>query len=164
MPTSGAQIVIFNQDRSQTLLIKREDFRVWTAPGGRVEEGETAEEAAQREAWEETGFNIAIDCYLGEYWRPQLPNGGSRIQAFIGHVVSGDSSQHSWEAVAVAWFPVDQLPRRTLHFAREIIHDARFATDLPVKRTQLLPRWQQLLLAVGILIRNLRNRIWGRPR
>ncbi len=161
MPTRGAQVVIFNTDHSQTLLIKREDFRVWTVPGGRIEPGETAAAAAQREALEETGFTVAIDHYLGEYWRPQLPNGGSVIHAYVGHVVGGDSSQHSWESVAVVWFPVDQLPKRTLSFAREIITDARFATDLPVKRTQLLPRWQAISIWIGVPIRNLLNR-WRR--
>lgn len=162
MPKRGAQVVIFTPDRSQTLLIKREDFRVWTVPGGGIEAGETAAAAAQREALEETGCSVAIDYYLGEYWRPQLPNGGSLIDAFVGHVVGGDSSQHNWEAVAVEWFPVEQLPKRTLSFARELIDDARFATDLPVKRTQLLPQWQAITLMIGIPIRNLLNRFQGR--
>lgn len=162
MPTRGAQVVVLNPDRTQTLLIQREDFRVWTVPGGRIEAGETAEAAAQREAQEETGFPVALDHYLGEYWRPQLPNGGSLIQAYVGHVAAGEGSTPSWEAVAVAWFDVDQLPKHTLSFARELIHDACSATALPVKRTQLLPRWQQLMLYVGIPIRNLRNRLQGR--
>jgi 8-oxo-dGTP diphosphatase len=159
MSTRGAQVIVFNHDRSQTLLVKREDFRVWTVPGGRIDAGETAEQAAQREALEETGFTIAIDCYLGEYWRPQLPNGGSLIQAYIGHVVAGERSKPSWESVAVEWFSVDQLPKRTLSFAREVIHDARFATELPVRRTQLLSKWQQIILHIGLQIRNLRNRL-----
>lgn len=162
MPTRGAQVVILSPDHSQTLLIKREDIRVWTVPGGRIEAGETAEAAAQREALEETGFTVAIDRYLGEYWRPQLPNGGSLVYAYVGHVVGGDGQEHSWEAVAVEWFAVDQLPKRTLSFAREVIDDARFATELPVKRTQLLPRWQAIGFLLGVPIRNLRN--WWRGR
>ncbi|MCE7984301.1 MAG: NUDIX domain-containing protein [Caldilinea sp. CFX5] len=162
MPTRGAQVVIFNPDCSQTLLIKREDIRVWTVPGGRIEADETAEAAAQREALEETGFTVAIDQYLGEYWRPQLPNGGALVYAYVGYVVSGDSKEHSWEAVAVEWFAVDQLPKRTLSFARAIIDDTRFATELPVKRTQLLAKWQAIGFLLGVPIRNLRNRLRGR--
>ena len=75
VPANGAQTIIFNHDRSQVLLIKREDFRVWTTPGGHIEAGEPPEQAARREALEETGYEIAIDQYLGEYWRPQLPRG-----------------------------------------------------------------------------------------
>lgn len=52
MPTRGVQVVIFNEERSQVLLIKREDFRVWTIPGGRAERGETLEETGCREVLE----------------------------------------------------------------------------------------------------------------
>lgn len=158
MPLTGAQLVIFNPDRTRTLLIKREDFRIWTVPGGRIETGETAEEAAVREAYEETGHPVAIDYRLGEYWRPQLPNGGALIQGFVGHVTDGERVEASWEAVDVAWFAVENLPKRTLAFARDLIEDARFATDLPVQRTQYLPWWQPPLIAVGIRVRNWRNR------
>jgi len=158
MSSTGSQLVIFNQDRTQTLLIKREDFRVWTVPGGRIEAGESAEEAALREAFEETGYPVAISYKLGEYWRPQLPNGGSLMHAYVGHIADGERGEASWEAVAVAWFAVDQLPKRTLSFARELIHDARFVTDLPVARTQYLPWWQSRLFAAGIKVRNWHNR------
>ena len=162
MPTTGAQVVIFNDDRSKVLLVKREDFRVWTVPGGRIEPGETAEQAAQREALEETGFIVAIDRYFGEYRRPQMPNGGTVIQAYTGQVIHGDATDHSWESVRVEWFEVDRLPKRTMGFAREIIEDARFATEVPVKRTQYLPKWQTLVVHLGIKLRNLRNWLQGR--
>ena len=162
MPTTGTQVVIFNADRTQTLLIKREDFRVWTVPGGRVEPGESVEEAVIREAFEETGHPVAIDCFLGEYWRPQLRNGGSLVYGYIGHVTTGEHGTPDWEAAAVAWVAVDSLPRRTLAFVREMIHDARFVTDLPVKRTLLLPRWQQMMIAIGVPVRNWRNWWLGR--
>ncbi len=163
MPTTGAQLVIFNRDRSQTLLIKREDFRVWTVPGGRIEPGETAEAAACREAWEETGHPVVIDYFLGEYWRPQIHKGGSLVYGYVGHVTAGVQGTPSWEALAVAWFEVDHLPPRTLSFARELIHDARFATVLPVKRTQFVPWWQQLIFVTGVAVRTWRNRWLGRP-
>ena len=162
MPSTGAQLVILNQDRTETLLIKREDFRVWTVPGGRIEAGETPEAAAVREAGEETGYPVAIDNVLGEYWRPQLPNGGALIHAFVGHVTEGERGEASWEAIDVAWFAVDALPKRTLSFAREVIEDACFATGLPVKRTQYLPWWQARLIAIGLQLRGLRN--WWRDK
>lgn len=156
----GGQVVILNEDKSQVLLIKREDFRIWVPPGGHMEEGETAEEAAAREAWEETGFDIAIDQYIGEYYRPQIHN--ATVHAFRGRVVGGDGSNRSWEALDVQWFPVHDLPKRTFTLARQVIDDALLDHDTPVKRVQYLPRWQVTLLTVGIIVRNLRNRIYGR--
>jgi ADP-ribose pyrophosphatase YjhB (NUDIX family) len=91
---TGAQVVILNEDTSQVLLVKREDFRVWTIPGGRIEPGELPEEAAQREALEETGFSVRTNRFIGEYWRPQMPKGGALVFAFVAHVTGGDSSKH----------------------------------------------------------------------
>ena len=47
-------------DRDKVLLIQRARkpyFGMWSLPGGRLEPGETPEQAAQREVMEETGLN-----------------------------------------------------------------------------------------------------------
>ena len=59
MPTQGSTVVILNPKTQEVLLHKREDFRVWSLPGGKIEPGESWEDAAIRETFEETG--IAID-------------------------------------------------------------------------------------------------------
>ena len=51
------------------LLIKTKDIggvEIWTFPKGKIEKGETAEEAAIREVLEETGFLCSIDRTLDE--------------------------------------------------------------------------------------------------
>lgn len=158
MSTSGAQVVIFSADQRQVLLIKREDFRIWTVPGGRVEAGESPEAAGQREVLEETGYTVAIDRLVGEYWRPQMADGGARVYAYVGHITGGDSTQHGWESLAVEWFDVDQLPARMVGFAREVLNDARANLPAPVQRVQRLSFWRNLVLQSGLRIRNLRNR------
>ena len=51
--------VILADGADRLLLFESEGF--WFTPGGGVEPGETIEEAATRELWEETGLRIAPD-------------------------------------------------------------------------------------------------------
>ena len=60
MRKNAAIGLIFNEDKSQVLLVKRQDVPVWVLPGGGVDDGETSEAAVIREVFEETGLNVKI--------------------------------------------------------------------------------------------------------
>jgi len=52
--------ILFRTPEGKILLTRRTDVgNLWAVPGGRIEEGETAQDAARREAKEETGFDYA---------------------------------------------------------------------------------------------------------
>ena len=63
----------------------------WALPGGFVEAGETVEEAAYREAVEETGLAVEVARLVGVYSDPERdPRGHNVSVAFLARVLSGD--------------------------------------------------------------------------
>jgi 8-oxo-dGTP pyrophosphatase MutT (NUDIX family) len=163
MPTQSTSAVILNQRTQEVLLHKREDFRVWSLQGGRIEPGETWEEAAIREVYEETGYHIGIDRLVGEYWRPQMPNGGDLTYVAMGHLQEDTPEAYGWETIALGWFPAKALPRSLFRFGRIYIGDALADFPSPVKRTLCLPWYQARLLRLLFWLRSLRNRLLKRP-
>lgn len=71
-PLNGVALIIEYTDR-RIVLIKRgkEPYKgLWALPGGGIEPGETDEEAALREAKEETGLTIKLTGQIGAYPHP----------------------------------------------------------------------------------------------
>jgi 8-oxo-dGTP diphosphatase len=63
----------------------------WALPGGFVEVGETVEEAADREAAEETGLAVEVARLVGVYSDPERdPRGHNVSVVFLARVLSGD--------------------------------------------------------------------------
>ena len=80
----------------------------WSLPGGRVQPGETAQQALRREVAEETGLIVEIGPLVGEVTRPGVADVTYRIQDFRvtavgGVLVAGD------DASEVAWVPIDEV-------------------------------------------------------
>lgn len=144
----------------RVLLQKREDFRLWSLPGGKIELGESPEAAAMREALEETGFAVALTRCVGFYWRPEMPGGGVLIQVFAATISEG-ISEPGWESVAVDWFTLDNLPRSVPSWTRAVLTDA-LVGGTPVRRIQHLPLWKAWLVRLLYALRRLRNRLMGR--
>ncbi len=157
-PNHAAATITLNEDKTQILLQKREDFRIWTIPGGGLDPGETPAEAAVRETFEETGYHVAVDRLVGKYHRPQMNNIRHIYQA---RVIGGTPITRGPETRAVGWFPLDDLPRSLSKHIHEMIQDALANTTNPVNKTQRFAAWQVWLIRTLLALRNLRNRWRG---
>lgn len=108
IPAAGVIIV---NDKGQILLVQRghqPQMGKWTVPGGRLEAGETPEQAAVREAFEETGLHVRIER---EALRVRLPAGDDRefdVRDFVATVVGGSLAPGD-DAEDARWFSPDQL-------------------------------------------------------
>jgi len=60
-------------DQGRILCVKRNyGDRTWTTPGGGIERGESPFQAAQREAYEETGYRVEVEHLIGIYCSPWM--------------------------------------------------------------------------------------------
>lgn len=101
--------VVIPDEQGRVVLIERagEPFRGrWALPGGFVEVGETVEEAAVREAAEETGMAVEVSRLIGVYSDPERdPRGHNVSVAFLARVVGGDLEAASDAAEAAVIDP-----------------------------------------------------------
>ena len=112
-------------ENGKILLIKRarEPFRgEWATPGGRIDDGETAEQCAKREMKEETGLDIEIIKLTGLYSDPNRDPRGIIAAAYLvkrtgGEIKAGD------DAAEAQWFDLDNLPPLAADH-KKIVEDA----------------------------------------
>lgn len=104
---------------------KRDPFSGKLAlPGGFVNEGETVEEAARREALEETSLQVEPIEILGVYSDPKRdPRKHVLSVVFVGIVVGG-SQRAGDDAEVVEWIEPEQIPNSEVAFDHtKIIRD-----------------------------------------
>lgn len=156
-------VVVLDAAGAAVLLCRREDFRVWGLPGGRVESGEKPDAAGVREAHEETGYRVTIDRMVGEYVMPPLLHRGHVSYVYAGRVVGGAPLGRGPETLEVSWFPVASLPPRMFPpFSSMFIADALEGGSEPKRRQLQMAAPRALALRAIVVLRDLRNRLLGR--
>ena len=82
----------------------------WSVPGGRIESGETAAEAAAREVREETGLEVEVGAVV---ITALVGDGVYRVQDFAARVVGGELRAGD-DAAEVRWVEIDELASMAL--------------------------------------------------
>ena len=116
--------VLLTRDNS-LLLVKRKfdpDAGYWAIPGGHLDLGEKVEEAAEREAYEETGYIVKVSRLAGIIDKIMYDNDGKveyhyvLINYFVEQI-EGDWSQQpvpNSDALDAKFVPFDELKDYTL--------------------------------------------------
>jgi 8-oxo-dGTP pyrophosphatase MutT (NUDIX family) len=125
--------------RIEVCLIATAGRTRWQLPKGRIEPGETKEEAALREVLEETGLEGKIEEHLGEisfrYIRKQRKRIHKRVVFFLMVYQEGSTDDHDDEVDEARFFAIDDaLERLTFDSERDIVARAR-AKLLPLAQS-----------------------------
>ena len=107
-PILGAGVVIVAD--GAILLVQRghePQLGRWSVPGGRVEPGETLQQAAAREAHEETGLEVRIG---DELWDLTITDGDRTFEVHdFAATVTGGALRAGDDAADVRWVPFAEL-------------------------------------------------------
>lgn len=136
MVVSGA--LVFNKEQ-ELLLQLRSDDETWGIPGGFMDLGESVQDTAKRELFEETGLILDKMELFGVYSGPDKEKtfaNGDQVSVviilFVCHDFHGTLIEKNAETKAVQFFPLDQLPSALFVEHQPIIKDLLANKALPV--------------------------------
>lgn len=110
-PVPTVDILIALPGRGVVLVQRRNPPLGWAIPGGFIDYGESAEQAAMREALEETGLEVELTGLFGVYSDPQRdPRQHTISTIFTAQARDPEQLRAGDDARAVSVFPLTALP------------------------------------------------------
>lgn len=102
---------VIRRDDGKYLLVQEKQPKVyglWNLPAGHVDKGETIEDAAVREAKEESGYDVELGNKIGIYHETV----DSPVRhAFVARVIGGQLKIEPEEILDVKWFSYDEIAK-----------------------------------------------------
>lgn len=126
-PTPTVDVVI--QLDGGVVLIRRNNPPLgWALPGGFVDKGERVEDAAVREALEETGLNVTLEQLLYVYSDPARDTRQHNLSVVFTATATG-TPEGADDAAEARVFPLDALPHLVFDHQRILADYVRFVQD-----------------------------------
>lgn len=123
----GATVIVKNE-RNEILFQHRSDTQEWGLPGGAMELGESLEETAERELFEETGLKAKgfkfIDIMSGRNLYFKYPNGDevyNVICIYLAQDTCGELAINDDEGLDLKYYSLKELPSQLDERAKVII-------------------------------------------
>jgi 8-oxo-dGTP pyrophosphatase MutT (NUDIX family) len=108
--------VMIRDPEGRVLLVREKGTGVWQTVGGAIDPGESPDEAALREAREETGLEVELTRLIGAFGGPAFrltyPNGDVCDYVAVlyeARVVGGAERPDGEEVDALGWFTAEQV-------------------------------------------------------
>ncbi|UCG79480.1 MAG: NUDIX hydrolase [Nitrospirota bacterium] len=121
-PYPTADVIIQNRKRQILLINRKYPPYGWALPGGFVDYGESLEDAAVREAKEETGLDIKVTRQFHTYSSPDRDERFHTITTVFIAVADGEPHAAD-DASDAAFHDIDDLPDNMAFDHRDIIDD-----------------------------------------
>ena len=121
-PKVGVGVLVVEEGK--VLLVRRTmnpERGKWSIPAGFLDRGENPKETAVREAFEETGLQVAIDGLVDVYYNPPSQGGASIFILYYARLLGGEM-QAGDDADAVGFFGLDELPDLAFASTRDAIN------------------------------------------
>ncbi len=122
-PGLTTDIFIYN-DKNEFILIKRKNDpykNFWALPGGFVDYGECVEDAAIREAKEETSIDVRLEKLIGVYSKPDRDPRGHTVSIAFTAKGNMDDRNADDDAADIGIFTKEKLDKINLAFDHEEI-------------------------------------------
>ncbi len=129
-PFPTVDVVIYDPHaiaRGIVLIERANPPHGFALPGGFIDYGESAEQAAVREMYEETSLEVELIGLLGVYSIPQRdPRSHTLSVVYVGIAKNTDALCAGDDAKNAAFYPLDSLPSLAFDHAKIVEDFSRF--------------------------------------
>jgi ADP-ribose pyrophosphatase YjhB (NUDIX family) len=136
MVVAGA--FVFDKE-NRVLMQKRSDNGQWGFPGGFMDLGESVQDTARREVYEETGLKLEELELFGIYSGPQYDktfSNGDQVSlvliSFICKQFSGELVESNEESIQNIFYSLNELPENIFTEHKMLIDDLLSKKQLPI--------------------------------
>ncbi|KKI91319.1 hypothetical protein WQ54_15350 [Bacillus sp. SA1-12] len=136
MVVAGA--FVFDKE-NRVLMQKRTDNGQWGFPGGFMELGESVQDTARREVYEETGLHLGKLELFGIYSGPEYDktfSNGDQVSlvliSFICRQFKGELVESNEESMQNKFFSLEELPKNIFTEHKMLVNDLLSKKQIPI--------------------------------